>query len=79
MPHHCEECQRAVALLDAQTSSGSRVWHTRCWNAAWERDQELFRELEEAEGFTLRSDFTNVRKPARSIPVFVSSITKEVA
>ena len=52
MTRTCEWCGEAIALLDAQTTSGNAAWHTRCWNQAAEQRAAYIAECEDCEGFT---------------------------
>jgi hypothetical protein len=55
MPRSCEWCREPIAFLDAQTSSGNAVWHTRCWNHAVEQRTAYIFACEDSEGFARRS------------------------
>jgi hypothetical protein len=55
MPRNCEWCREPIAFLDAQTSSGTAAWHTRCFNQAAEQRDAYIAACEDGEGFAFRS------------------------
>jgi len=55
MSRICEWCCQPIAFLDAQTSTGSAAWHTRCWNDEAAERTVALAEFDDCGVVTLRS------------------------
>lgn len=51
----CEWCREPIGFLDAQTGSWNSCWHTRCWNEAAAERAAFLEEMDNSEGFSIRS------------------------